>query len=402
MNKEKVKKSDVGLQLSIYDLELSVEAASKYQEYVSEIKKAVDEIFEQYGVIGKNLIEVNNQKLYELNGFKNIYEFSKNEFQLSETTTRNAMAVYEKFFVDNSYSISLKKEYEGYTYSALVELLSVSDDEINKFVPTMTVKSIREKKIEIDLNKKIELLVGEEGYLTKLHNSILKYPFNEKFNRDDVSISKIEILTENYTLDKDYDWWDLIAGISFTLSFGNLKKINITVNVGIFGDGQVKIKETIPSKYIYVPYDSKQELIIEDYLDILINKTLDLDIFKEPIKTEKISNEPIVLTSIPDFIESSSNAFGLSGCEKIFNEGFEKYYIEKNGRRLSIYSDSVKSPTNKPILVIDGYYDLYYSNLKFFHDGEIINEVVFSEYIEDIMNQKMKELIKLNIQKGKG
>lgn len=79
-------------------------------------------------------------------GCKDIYDFAERRFGIGRTSTKNFLAIHEKFMS----GVVLKEDYRGYKQSQLMELLPVSDDIIkSSFKPEMSVKQIREKKKEL-------------------------------------------------------------------------------------------------------------------------------------------------------------------------------------------------------------------------------------------------------------
>ena len=79
-------------------------------------------------------------------GCKDIYDFAERRFGIGRTSTKNFLAIHEKFMS----GVVLKEDYRGYKQLQLMELLPVSDDVIkSSFNPEMSVKQIREKKKEL-------------------------------------------------------------------------------------------------------------------------------------------------------------------------------------------------------------------------------------------------------------
>lgn len=148
---------------------------------LNDIKSYSKNIIENYLKLGKSLKDIKDDKLYELVGCTSVYEFSEKELNFSQTVTKNLIAVYEKFADKERSCAVLKKEYENFNYTQLVELVPVDENELNDYNPEMTTKEIRYKKIETkiksDLNKLIkftkEKLYEEMDKLAK--NSELKY-----------------------------------------------------------------------------------------------------------------------------------------------------------------------------------------------------------------------------------
>ena len=82
-------------------------------------------------------------------GCCDIYEFAKRRFGFGTTTTKNFLAIYDKFMItDGMNTPMLKEEFKDYGYSQLVELVPV-ESHLDEFSPSMTVKEIRKKKKEL-------------------------------------------------------------------------------------------------------------------------------------------------------------------------------------------------------------------------------------------------------------
>ncbi len=116
-----------------------------YKEYIDNIANSMEEVVYNYLTIGHALREIKLKHLYELEGYKNIYELSKEKFNLGETSTKNFINVYLKFG-DSRNVGCLKNDYEKYSFSQLVELLPVSEDDIKNYSPSMSVQEIKQIK----------------------------------------------------------------------------------------------------------------------------------------------------------------------------------------------------------------------------------------------------------------
>ena len=80
-------------------------------------------------------------------GFIGIYDFAEKYLGFCKTTTKNMLAIVEKF-ADKDV-LKLQDGYEKYSYSQLTELCSVDDDDLFEFNSDMTIKEIRQKKKEL-------------------------------------------------------------------------------------------------------------------------------------------------------------------------------------------------------------------------------------------------------------
>lgn len=117
------------------------------------VKGLLDDTIENYLKIGYLLCCLDENLLKKM-GYENIYEFSKENFDLGVTSTKNFINVYRRFAITDSDEnaesaifhvnrIELKEEYNDYSLSQLVELLPVADSDLDKYNPDMTTKEIR-------------------------------------------------------------------------------------------------------------------------------------------------------------------------------------------------------------------------------------------------------------------
>lgn len=77
-------------------------------------------------------------------------DFVRDYFGFSKTTTKNLIAIHNRFSL-KGFDGRCLEEYEPYSYSQLVEMLPLSNEEIVKVNPEMSIREIREiKKSLID------------------------------------------------------------------------------------------------------------------------------------------------------------------------------------------------------------------------------------------------------------
>lgn len=81
---------------------------------------------------------------YEGNPVSSFYNFCDNYFKICKTTVKNLLGIYKRFVID----IELEN-YQDYSYSQLVELLTFDYDDLKAVEPSMSVRAIRELKVEI-------------------------------------------------------------------------------------------------------------------------------------------------------------------------------------------------------------------------------------------------------------
>lgn len=114
-------------------------------EMKERLKRELIGVQESFVRIGYTLRKINDQKLYEQDGYKNITEFAKAEYGLNPTTVSRFMAINRKYSIDG-YSDELRPEFTKFGSSKLSEMLSLPDQDLNMIKPEAARESIRELK----------------------------------------------------------------------------------------------------------------------------------------------------------------------------------------------------------------------------------------------------------------
>lgn len=133
----------------------------QYNKLVGLINKEMSKMQTSSLKIAFILHEIYKDKLYDYDGYKNIYEFGEDRFDLSRGSVSCAINIVERFALrDESGEIlagneaKLKEDYEKFTYSKLCILVSVPDEYLSEFYSSMTAKEMRGQKA--DIAKRIE------------------------------------------------------------------------------------------------------------------------------------------------------------------------------------------------------------------------------------------------------
>lgn len=121
-----------------------------YQDSIEIIHEELQKTRKSFIKIGWYLKHIHTNKMYEQDGYANIYEFAMDKFHISQPTATRFMNICEEFSINHN-SPELDKKYEDYNISQLFEMLSMSKDKLEQINPKMTVKQIRELKK--DMNK---------------------------------------------------------------------------------------------------------------------------------------------------------------------------------------------------------------------------------------------------------
>lgn len=132
---------------------------------VKEIEEKVKEIGQNFIEIGNAFIEIDNLRLYQEKGYKNIVELAVNEFKISKTTLYNLTSVAKKFASNGR----ILEGYESYSFSQLVEMVSIPENLSGKVNSEMSVKEIQQVKKEEKQKSKEE---NEEVITNNANQSI--------------------------------------------------------------------------------------------------------------------------------------------------------------------------------------------------------------------------------------
>lgn len=118
----------------------------EYEDIKSRIKAKLNETVNNFVVIGFYLKQVRDNMLYIQDGYKNMEEFARGEYNLSASTASRFMDINTRFS-EGGNSLILKMEYSNFGYSKLQEMLTVREEDLELITEDTTVKQIRELKM---------------------------------------------------------------------------------------------------------------------------------------------------------------------------------------------------------------------------------------------------------------
>jgi hypothetical protein len=116
----------------------------KYDELKTVIRAGLNSAAEDFFMVGYYLRQVNDNALYVEDGYKNIWEFAKEEYGLSTSSASRFMAINARFSIGDGEQMNEK--FKGMGPSKLQEMLTLSDDELNTVSVNTTVQELRAMK----------------------------------------------------------------------------------------------------------------------------------------------------------------------------------------------------------------------------------------------------------------
>lgn len=122
----------------------------------TEVKEYMDSNIERtkgfYLKIEENFVEmgywlkyINENKMYEQDGFNSIWDFAQANYEMSKSTALRLMQINSEFSVDGNTPV-IDDRYKNYSKSQLQEILYLTSEQREEVSPEMTVTEIREIK----------------------------------------------------------------------------------------------------------------------------------------------------------------------------------------------------------------------------------------------------------------
>lgn len=134
--------------------------------YTTQIEKLMNGVKKNMVEIAVRLATIKEEKLYEQDGFSDVFDYALKTFDYKKATVYKMIASANKYIEKTAdgkgYQSILIRDGEDYTVTQLMELngLEVEDaehlNEVNKIDPSMTAKDIREVVKEFQSKKKQE------------------------------------------------------------------------------------------------------------------------------------------------------------------------------------------------------------------------------------------------------
>lgn len=144
----------------------SMEDRGLYETKLKSLEKTYVGMEKNWLDMASDIYPIYKKRLYRIDGFRNIYEFAKEKFNISKSTCSMFIQVCEQFgeFSQDGIVEGLKPGYEGYTISKLQILITVDEKSHRDFSPEMTVREMKQLKKQKEsplLNKSGPLLEND-------------------------------------------------------------------------------------------------------------------------------------------------------------------------------------------------------------------------------------------------
>ncbi|MDE7201518.1 MAG: hypothetical protein K2O91_06310 [Lachnospiraceae bacterium] len=135
--------------------QMELDARKRYTDLTEELRRTQESAVENFIVIGFILKQVEAERLYRFDNFKDIYEYGKQKFGQSRATVSRCKNINTKYSVGGN-SRELRPEYKGYYKSTLQEMLDLSESDMDLITAKTPVDQAQELKKAIKVQKALE------------------------------------------------------------------------------------------------------------------------------------------------------------------------------------------------------------------------------------------------------
>lgn len=126
----------------------------------SNIRANIQTAARSFVAVGFYLKRAREDRLYEEAGFSSVWDFAREEFGIGRSTATRYMAVNDRFSVGGN-SPNLSPEYQTYNQSQLIEMVTMTGEQLEQVTPDMTVRQLREMKQEEETEPEETQIVGQ-------------------------------------------------------------------------------------------------------------------------------------------------------------------------------------------------------------------------------------------------
>lgn len=123
-----------------------------YKRFKCQIDKAYQSMENSYLQTAFALHAIYKHKLYQLDNFKNIYDFAKETYSIARGTCNNFINICEKFGFpnENGNIMELSPTYTQYSVSQLAVMLAFPQELLTKCDKSMSVRELKRMRVEYE------------------------------------------------------------------------------------------------------------------------------------------------------------------------------------------------------------------------------------------------------------
>ena len=116
-----------------------------YEDAKDLVKESLANTVSSFVTAGYWLKYIRDKKEYEKEGYSSLWEMAETEFGLKESEASRAMGMNDRYSVDGNSPIMLEK-YIGYNKSQLQEMLTMTEEQLEKVTADMKIQQLRQLK----------------------------------------------------------------------------------------------------------------------------------------------------------------------------------------------------------------------------------------------------------------
>ena len=207
-----------------------------YKRFKCQIDKAYQSMENSYLQTAFALHAIYKNKLYQLDNFKNIYDFAKENYSIARGTCNNFINICEKFGVlnENGNIMELSPTYMQYSVSQLAVMLAFPRELLDKCDKSKSVRELKRMRIEYEnglqttSDAKVIETTAKESFADSVESDI---PDNEsdspsgKTSKLDTDKSSDNILVcQASTVEELLTFTGIITDTLYDIVEGNQKK----------------------------------------------------------------------------------------------------------------------------------------------------------------------------------
>ena len=207
-----------------------------YKRFKCQIDKAYQSMENSYLQTAFALHAIYKNKLYQLDNFKNIYDFAKENYSIARGTCNNFINICEKFGVlnENGNIMELSPTYMQYSVSQLAVMLAFPQELLDKCDKSKSVRELKRMRIEYEnglqttADAKVIETTAKESFADSVESDI---PDNEsdspsgKTSKLDTDKSSDNVLVcQARTVEELLTFTGIITDTLYDIVEGNQKK----------------------------------------------------------------------------------------------------------------------------------------------------------------------------------